>query len=156
MYHSSTISFRLSVRTVTDEVSHNFITASPEPDPEPGVLTVVSMSHTQNRDPKLSAWYFVFTSQIFINSMTVLIFTNSGCLSIQHSIQQILLTLLGFCRYFIHFPQSTARLTFCMNVKQALLHRQTSIGENIQMERNSVNLDFAASKDLLRFSLDTH
>ena len=36
------------------------------------------------------------------------------------NIQQILLlTLQGFCGYFIHFPKSTDnRLTFCLNVKK--------------------------------------
>lgn len=92
------------MRTVTDGVSDNFITASPGLEPGATEPESRQLSHTQNREQNVStsilfaliiAWQFIFLQILALY------------LSNTHQIQILLVTLQGFCGYFIHFPKST-------------------------------------------------
>ena len=96
------VSSPLSVPTVTDGVSDNFITASPGLEPGATEPESRQLSHTQNREQNVStsilfaliiAWQFIFLQIL--------------ALYLSNIHQILLLTLQGFCGYFIHFPKST-------------------------------------------------
>ena len=90
------------MQTVTDGVSDNFITASPGLEPGATEPESRQLSHTQNREQNVS------TSILFALIIACqFIFLQILALYLSNIHQILLLTLQGFCGYFIHFPKST-------------------------------------------------